>query len=229
MTAYGQFCPVALGAEIFAERWTPLVVRELLAGARRFTDIQRGVPRMSRNLLAQRLVSLQGAGIVERRAPADGGRGHEYHLTEAGRELAAVVEALGAWGIRWASKDLTDEHLDPDFLMWAIRRLVRVDALPERRVVVHFRFRRGARVDAARQYWLVLDRPNVDVCLFDPGHDVDVELLGEVDALARLCLGQLTLAQAVKAGRVELAGAPRHRRGLFDWLGVTHFATAAAH
>ena len=123
MRTYGQYCPIARGAEIFAERWTPLIVRELLAGARRFNDIQRGVPRMSRNLLAQRLVSLQGAGIVERRA-ASAGRGHEYHLTAAGRELGGVVEALGTWGFRWASRDLTDEHLDPDFLMWALRRLV---------------------------------------------------------------------------------------------------------
>ena len=222
MTTYGQFCPVALGAEIFAERWTPLIVRELLAGARRFSEIQRGVPRMSRNLLAQRLVSLQQAGIIERHTDGEG-RVPRYQLTAAGRELGAVVDALGTWGYRWASKDLTDEHLDPDFLMWALRRMVRVDALPDHRVVVLFRFRRHDD----RHYWLVLDRPEVDLCLFDPGYDVDVELYGEVEALARVCLGQLPLAQAVRAGRVELSGAPRHRRGLYDWLGVTRFAAMA--
>ena len=222
MSAYGQFCPVALGAEIFAERWTPLIVRELLTGARRFSDIQRGVPRMSRNLLVQRLVSLQRAGIVDRRPPAVGGRGHEYHLTPAGRELGAVVDALGTWGYRWASQDLTDEHLDPDFLMWALRRRVRVDALPEGRVVVLVTFRRHQ----TRRYWLVLNRPDVDLCLFDPGFAVDVELRAEVEALARVCLGHLPLAPAARAGRVEISGAPRHRRGLFGWLGVTRFAAA---
>src|SRR6185312_5880513 len=104
MTAYGQFCPVALGAEIFAQRWTPLILRELLMGGKRFSDIQRGVPRMSRNLLTQRLNSLRRSGIIEQ-TPADGGHGYEYRLTVAGRELSGVIDALGIWGYRWASKD----------------------------------------------------------------------------------------------------------------------------
>src|SRR4030095_12825107 len=124
MSTYGQFCPVALGAEIFAERWTPLIVRELLAGGRRFSDIHRVVPNISRNLLVQRLESLQRSGIIDRRK-ARNGRGHEYRLTDAGRELGTVIDALGTWGYKWASKDLTDEHLDPDFLMWALRRMAR--------------------------------------------------------------------------------------------------------
>ena len=221
MSAYGQFCPVALGAEIFAERWTPLIIRELLAGARRFSDIQRGVPRMSRNLLAQRLVSLQRAGIIDRRAPSNG-KGPEYHLTEAGHELGGVVDALGTWGYTWASKDLTDEHLDPDFVMWALHRTGSVDALPDGRVVVFVRF----RGDAKHQYWLVLKRPDVDLCYIDPGFDVDVEMRAEIEAMARVCLGELSLVQAMKAGRVDLSGAPRHRRGLCDWLSVTRSAAA---
>jgi DNA-binding HxlR family transcriptional regulator len=221
MSAYGQFCPVALGAEIFAERWTPLILREMLAGARRFSDIQRGVPRMSRNLLAQRLVSLQHAGIIDRRVGSDT-RSPEYHLTDAGRALGGVIEALGTWGYTWASKDLTSEHLDPDFIMWALRRMVRVDALPEQRVVVHVSFRR----DQKHRYWLVLQRPEVDLCLIDPGFDVDVELRAETEALARVCLGHLPMTQAVKSGRIEVNGAPRHRRGICTWLGTTRFAHA---
>jgi len=221
MTTYGQFCPVALGAEIFAERWTPLILRELLAGGRRFSDIHRGVPRISRNLLVQRLESLRRAGIVDRRA-AENGRGHDYRLTDAGRELGAVVDALGTWGYRWASRDLTDEHLDPDFLMWALRRMVRVDALPDERVVVLFRFPRHRD----RHFWLVLRRPDVDLCLFDPGFEVDVAVDAEVEALARVCLGHLALAQAMKAGQIELRGPSRHRRALGGWLGVTRFAAA---
>jgi len=221
MASYGQFCPVALGAEIFAERWTPLILRELLAGGRRFSDIHRGVPRISRNLLVQRLESLQRAGIIDRHA-AKNGRGHEYRLSDAGRELGAVIDALGTWGYKWASKDLTDEHLDPDFLMWALRRMVRVEALPEQRVVVMFRFKRPRN----RQFWLVLERPDVDLCLFDPGYEVDVALDADVEALARVCLGHLGLLQAVKAGQIELSGPSHHRRALCSWLGVTRFATA---
>ena len=222
MSSYGQFCPIALGAEIFAERWTPLILRELLMGGRRFNDIQRGLPRISRNLLAQRLHSLQKSGIIEQQT-TDGGRGHEYCLTVAGRELGAVIDALGTWGYRWASKDLSDENLDPDFLMWALRRMIRVDALPDERVVVLFRFRRVAD----RVYWLVLQRPEVDLCLFDPGHDVSLEILAEVEALARVCLGQVGLLQVIRAGDVEVHGAPRYRKALPSWLGVTRFAALA--
>ncbi|MEW5918879.1 MAG: helix-turn-helix domain-containing protein [Gemmatimonadota bacterium] len=222
MSAYGQFCPVALGAEIFAERWTPLILRELLAGGRRFSDIHRGVPRISRNLLVQRLDSLRRAGIIDRRT-AQTGRGHEYQLTQAGRELGSVIDALGTWGYKWASKDLTDEHLDPDFLMWALRRMVKVDALPAHRVVVLFRFPR----EQDRHFWLVLERPSVDLCLFDPGFDVDLELRAEVHALARVCLGHAPLLQVMKAGQVEVLGAPSQRRALCTWLGTTRFATAA--
>ena len=139
MKGYGQFCPVALAAEVFAERWTPLILRELLSGAHHFADLHRGVPRISRNLLCQRLDALAHGGIIERR-PAPNGRGHEYWLTAAGREFGPVIEALGIWGYKWAAHDLRDEHLDPDFLMWVMHRLVRIENLPERRVVILFRF-----------------------------------------------------------------------------------------
>lgn len=222
MTDYGQFCPVALGAEIFAERWTPLILRELLMGGRRFSDIQRGVPRMSRNLLAQRLHSLQSSGIIEQ-LPADGGHGYEYRLTAAGRELGAVIDALGTWGYRWASKDLTEKDLDPDFLMWSLRRLVRTDTLPEERVVLLFRFRRYAD----RVFWLVLQRPDVDLCLFDPGYEVNLEIDATVEALAGVCLGHVALLEAMRDGGVEVHGAPRLRNALGSWLGVTRFAALA--
>lgn len=223
MADYGQFCPVALGAEIFAERWTPLIVRELLMGGRRFSDIQRGVPRMSRNLLTQRLHSLQRSGIIEQ-VTGDGGHGHEYRLTSAGRELSTVIDALGNWGYRWASKDLADKDLDPDFLMWTLRRLIKPDALPEERVVLLFRFQRHKD----HLYWLVLHRPEVDLCLFDPGYEVSLEIEATVEALARVCLGHIPLVEAIREGGVEVRGAPHHRRALPGWLGVTRFAAMAS-
>jgi DNA-binding HxlR family transcriptional regulator len=219
MTAYGQFCPVALGAEIFAERWTPLIVRELLIGARGFADLHRGVPRISKNLLVQRLESLRHSGMIEL-VPDGHGRRHEYRLTAAGRALGPVIDALGVWGYNWASKDLHDEQLDPDFLMWSLRRLVRVDALPEERIVIVFRFHR--HMD--RYYWLVLQRPEVDLCRNDPGYDVSLEVEGSVSALARVCLGQMDLPCAVRSAEIEVRGAPRYRHALGSWLGVTRFA-----
>jgi DNA-binding HxlR family transcriptional regulator len=223
MAEYGQFCPVALGAEIFAERWTPLILRELLMGGRRFSDIQRGVPRMSRNLLTQRLHSLRQSGIIEQ-LPAADGHGYEYHLTTAGRELRVVIDALGTWAYRWASKDLTGKDLDPDFLMWSLRRLVRADALPDERVVLLFRFVRYQD----RVYWLVLHEHQVDLCLSDPGYEVNLEIEAEVEALARVCLGHLPLLQAMRDGEVTVHGAPHHRKAFPSWLAVTRFAALAA-
>ena len=140
MKGYGQFCPVAKAAEIVAERWTPLVLRELLCGSRRFNDLHRGVPLMSRTLLAGRLERLEDAGIV-RSATRARGRGREYHLTAAGEELRPLIECLGEWGQRWARAQVGRGDLDPGLLMWDIHRRVNLEALPPERVVVRFDFR----------------------------------------------------------------------------------------
>ena len=221
-TTYGQFCPVALGAEVLAERWTPLIVRELLSGSYRFSDLQRGLPGVSRNLLTQRLSQLTRQGLVERRAAAAGPR---YQLTEAGRALAPIIDALGEWGYRWAAKDLRPEHLNPDLLMWFLRRRVRTDKLPDHRTVVRFEF----RADAPRRvFWLILQRPEADLCIKDPGFGTDLEVVAGIEAMARVYLGHMTLAAAVRAGEVELTGPTAARRGLHGWLGISPFATAAA-
>jgi DNA-binding HxlR family transcriptional regulator len=136
-TTYGQFCPVALAAEIVAERWTPLILRELLNGSRQFNDLHRGLPRISRALLAQRLGHLERASLLQKR-PAGGG--HEYHLTAAGQVLRPVIEALGTWGYTWAASKLREDHLDPGLLMWFLRRQLRAEQLPEQRTVVRFEF-----------------------------------------------------------------------------------------
>jgi DNA-binding HxlR family transcriptional regulator len=223
MSRYAQFCPVALAAEVFAERWTPLILRELLSGARRFADIHRGVPRISRNLLCQRLDALAHSGII-RRKPIAQGHGFEYQLTDAGREFAPVVEALGAWGYKWSSRDLRDEDLDPDFVIWVMHRLVRKKNLPDHRVVVFFQFKQSPK----RRYWLILDPSEIDVCLFDPGYNIDLEVLADVRALADICLGHLTVADAVRRGALTLSGARQVCKQFPTWLGTAHYASAIA-
>src|SRR5690349_19745315 len=134
MTQYGQFCPVAKAAEVFAERWTPLVARELMCGSTTFNDLKRGVPLMSRTLLVTRLRELERAGVVERR-PATGRSTHTYHLTPAGEELMPIVMGLGEWGQRWVRKKVTREDLDPTLFMWDLRRSLDVERVPDDRTV----------------------------------------------------------------------------------------------
>jgi len=219
---YGQFCPVSRGAEIFAERWTPLILRELLNGSHRFSELQLGLPRISRNLLTQRLVSLVSAGVVERR-PAERGRGVSYHLTSAGEELRSVVEALGAWGYRWGGTDLPSGQLDPVLLMWFIRRRVQVKALQRARTVVRFDFRRPRR-----SFWLRIEPPAVDLCFTDEGFDVELAVDADVAALAAVWLGRLPLADAIAAGSIRLDG-DQDARPLFGrWFGLSPFAGGGA-
>ena len=220
MRGYGQFCPVALGAEVFAERWTPLILRELLAGSHRFSELQRGLPGIPRALLTQRLGSLQRAGLIERR-PTKAGRGSEYHLSPAGLQFQPVVEALGRWGYRWAAEQLRPDNLDAGLLMWFLRRRVRVDRLPDRRVTVQFEFRDGDK----RHFWLVLDRPEVDLCLGDPGFDTDLCVTTDVRAFTQVYLGQVSIAHALGDGSVALAGRSDLRRAFGGWIGVSPFAT----
>jgi len=186
---YGQFCPVSRGAEVFAERWTPLILRKLLNGSHRFSELQIGLPRISRNLLTQRLASLAAAGIIERR-PAERGRGFSYHLTPAGEELRPVVEALGAWGYRWGGTDLPSAELDPVLLMWFIRRRIQLQAFRRRRTVVRFDFRRPRR-----SFGLRIETPTVDLCFADEGFDVELAVDADLAALTAVWLGRMRLAE----------------------------------
>jgi DNA-binding HxlR family transcriptional regulator len=219
---YVQFCPVSRGAEIFAERWTPLILRELLNGSHRFTELQLGLPGISRNLLTQRLGSLVSAGVIERR-PATRGRGFSYHLTSAGVELRPVVEALGAWGYRWGGSGVPSGQLDPVLLMWFIRRRVRLQAIRRARTVVRFDFRRPRR-----SFWLRIEPPAVDLCFTDEGFDVELAVDADLAALTAVWLGRLRLAEAIAAGSIRFDG-DEDARSLFGrWFGLSPFADGGA-
>jgi DNA-binding HxlR family transcriptional regulator len=218
---YGQFCPVAKAAEIVAERWTPLVVRELLAGSHRFSDLRRGVPLMSPSLLSQRLKELESVGVVERRLAPDG-RNHEYHLTTAGQELEGVIGALGIWGRRWFHQSPSRRELDAGLLMWDIRRRVPGDHLPDHRVVIHFQI---AGTPASRKYWwLILEPDAVDLCMVDPGFGTDLTLATDVRTLTEVWVGNARLEDALARSRITLSGPAEYRRRLPQWLGLNVFS-----
>jgi DNA-binding HxlR family transcriptional regulator len=219
MAGYGQFCPVARASEIFAERWTPLVLREILVGRHHYSEILKGCHRISPSLLGQRLRTLEAVGVIETR-PNPAGRGSTYHLTDAGRQLGELVVALGNWGQSWL--ELQPRHLDSDVLMWAILTHLHLDRLPPQRRVVRFEFR-----DEKKRYWLVLRRDDPDICYSDPLYGDDLVIRTDLEALTRVYLGQLSLADAQRCGLLETEGPRELARSLAAWFPVSSFASHA--
>lgn len=213
MKGYGQFCPLALASEIVGERWTPLVLRELILGERRFNDIHRGVPRMSPALLSRRLKSLERAGIIERERC--GGR-TEYALTEAGTELAPAMESLALWGKRWLPATLSDDNADPDLVMWDMHRRMNHAQMPDTRTVIQFEF--TDQPISKRLRWIVGDASGVDLCITDPGFDVDVFVSTDSRTVTLVWYGDMLLRRAMADGKIEVHG-PRHLCDAFPlWL-----------
>lgn len=223
---YGQFCPVAKAAEIVAERWTFLVVRELLLGSRRFNDLQRGVPLMSPSLLSQRLKEMQRAGIV-RKVAGDGPKSAQYELTEAGAQLRPIVEGLGVWGLRWAHDRITREDLDPGLLMWDMRRGIAAEHLPAGRSVIEFDY--GAREKKKRTWWLVVTDGDVDLCLVYPGYEADLTISCDLRTMTDVWLGRLAVQDALRSGAIQLEGRKELIRSFPKWLGQSSIVTAEAH
>lgn len=219
MTSYGQFCPVAKAMELLDERWTLLVLREMLAGSTHFNDLRRGNPKMSPTLLSKRLRTLERAGVIRR--SVEGGR-TSYTLTDCGEELRGVVESLGAWGMRWIG-ELGEEDLDPHLLMWDMRRTVPVDAWPPGRTVVAFELLDVA--PKAARWWLCVSGGEADVCDDDPGFDVTVTVAAELRTLVGIWRGDVSWGQAVKDGLVELAGSSTAVRSVPGWLGQMQLAS----
>ena len=215
---YGQYCPVAKAAEVLCERWTLLIVRDVMEGAHRFTDLYAGLPGISRTLLSQRLRMLEREGLVERRA-VDGGRA-EYWLTAVGQDLQPAVFALGGWAARNYSREPGRDELDPTVLMLWIQRHVDVRALPSGRTLVRFEFH-GARPPRA---WLLIEDGVPAVCREDPGFETDLIVTASVATLHRVFGGRLSLSAAVRDGSVAFEGSGTHRRAFTHWFGYSPFA-----
>lgn len=221
MDSYRQFCPVAKAAEVITRKWTPLVVRELLQGSHRFNELRRGLPGISPTMLSRRLDELESASVVRRREAEDGGH-PTYHLTRAGEELKPIVEGLGVWGKRWSRAELDREDLDAGLLMWDLHRRLEEDRLPDDRVVVRFRFRDAPEEE--RDFWLVLDGGDVDLCLRDRGFDADLRVVTDVRTLTRVWLGDAPMSRAVSRRKIRMLGPPDLRRAFPGWLGLSLFA-----
>lgn len=214
MEGYGQFCPVSKAAEVICQRWTPLILRELLVGSSRFNEIRRGLPTCSSALLSKRLKDLERAGIVERQVSDDAG---SYGLTEAGKDLFPIILGLGEWGQRWARSDYRADELDPSLLLWDVRRNLQPGGLGDKPVTIQFVFR--ALPPRRRFYWLVVDTHDVDLCLANPGRDVDVIIEAELRALTEVWMGDTSFTEALSDGRIVLRGPKQLTRRIPAWFG----------
>jgi len=222
MKGYGQFCPVAKGAEIFGERWTPLIVRELMSGSHRFNELRRGNPLMSPSMLSQRLKTLESVGVIERRTAADGSDNVEYYLTPAGEDLGPIVMQLGVWGQRWARAQLTPEDYDPALLMWDMRRRIDIDQFPQGRTVVFFEFLDAPR--KTRFWWMVVSDGEADLCMKNPGHEVDLHVRSKIETMCQIWMGNDTVRRGAASGELQLHGSQELKRSLERWLGYSVFA-----
>jgi DNA-binding HxlR family transcriptional regulator len=218
MRTYGQYCPIARGAEIFAERWTPLIVRNLSVGCGSFNEILAGAPGLSRTLLSQRLKQLERLGVVES-SPKPAGRGRCYELTRAGHDLFKVCVSLGEWGAHWL--DIAPQHLDPFVALWSMCNALRRERLPERRVVIQFNFTGRPRPE---RYWLLIEKGDTEICKTYLGLDEELFITAEAEAFVKWHAGHLTWAQATREGRIQLDGAPSLVRAFPTWNARSMFA-----
>lgn len=224
--SYKQFCPVAMASEVLCSRWTMIIIRELVCGSTRFNDLRRGVPRMSPALLSKRLRDLETAGIVSRVAAGGKSAGYEYRLTPSGRELEPIIKAFGNWGQRWMEVAPTLQNLDPELLMWDMRRSLVLPRLPRRRSVVQFIY---SDLPLKKQrYWLVIEASGVvDVCSIDPGFDVNLFVKTDLRTMTAIWLGITGLGTAISDDAFLMVGDRELEESFPAWIGLSPFASEA--
>jgi len=216
---YGQFCPVAKALEILGERWTILIVREMLMGGKRFNELQRGLNQISPTILTKRLNDLTNAGIAIRKK-IPGQRGYEYFLTEMGKELLPVVVSIGEWGMRWARGKMDDADLDLELLMLYLQRSIVADKLPGNETVIRFKF---TDIDQFSDWWIVVANDNIDVCVRDPGKEVDVYFTTDLRTMIEVWMGDAAYKTAISDGRLILVGQSAMTRNVESWLAPSAF------
>jgi DNA-binding HxlR family transcriptional regulator len=216
---YGQYCPIALAAEVFAERWTPIIIRNLSLGCGRFNEILDGAPGLPRSVLSQRLRSLERSGIVRR---TQSGRSTAYALSPSGRELAEVCVTLGAWGARW--REVPAEDQDPYLSLWILSRMIDPGTLPRHRVVVRFTI---TGRPAPNRFWLVVSAAGNEVCAEPPGYAEDGQVVGDTAAVVRWCAGETPLGAAQRRGELSVTGPRWLIRQLAGWGRLSPYAGTA--
>lgn len=221
MKSYNQFCPIAKAAEIFCERWTALILRDLAGGATRFSQLQRGVPLASPTLLSKRLKDLEAEGIVERRKAPDG-HGATYHLTEAGEEFAPIVMALGVWGQRWSRRELAEHEIDLGLLLWALEKGAHPEYFGRRRTVVEFDL-----VDQPankRHWWFLNEGGRCELCLTRPDQQAQVFVSVSLADIIRVWRGDIAVSRAIGDGVMEVHAEKELRLAFRHWLGIAPIA-----
>jgi len=223
---YGQFCPVAMASEILCNRWTVLLVREMLCGSTRFNDLRRGVPRMSPALLSKRLKELELTGVIA--VTRNGENSTEYRLTDAGEELRPVIMGIGFWGQKWIESRASLRNLDPSLLMWDMRRNLNPEPLPKRRCTIQFLYH---DLDPAQQNWWLVITPTpgsaqekVDLCNVDPGFDVDLLVQSTLRSMTSVWMGLTNVQSEVRSGQIEIDGDKTIARDIQTWLTLSPFA-----
>lgn len=220
MRDYGQFCPIARSSELLAERWTPIIVRNLLNGCRTFNEIRQGAPGISTALLTQRLQALERHGVLERTVN-ESGRGATYELTEMGHALKAVCDAMGQWGARWL--EMEPRHLDPAYILWATTKLVDVERIPQGTTAVRF----ALRDRPSDNYWIILRRPQPELCTRGAPYDENLVVRTDSVTLVDLHLRHTSYREALSSGRLELEGPPVLARRFYSWFRTSPFAEFA--
>jgi DNA-binding HxlR family transcriptional regulator len=205
---------------VFNERWTPLIIREMMCGSKRFNELKHGNPMMSPSLLSQRLKFLEAAGVVEKKIHK--GESAEYFLTQSGKDLGEVVVRLGLWGLKWARSRLTREDYDPQLLMWDMRRRIDSSGFPQRRVVISFMFE--DMPSNRRAYWLIVDNGEVDLCVKFPGFDVDLAFVTTSKSMADVWMGYSTLKREIRKKNLTLRGGRDLKNSIDDWFSYSLFS-----
>jgi DNA-binding HxlR family transcriptional regulator len=216
MADYGQFCPVAKATEVVGEKWTMLIIRELMLGTCRFNDFQRALSRISPTLLTKRLKHLEARGIIIKKK-ISGQKGYEYRLTAAGKELSPLVETLAIWGMRWARGQMSDDELDVEFLMWDLQRRLQTEHLPAGETVICFTF---DELEQFKTWWIVVYDTKVDLCTEDPGKEVDLYINSTVRTLVEVWEGDVDLKAALASKGITTHGLRTLEKTMGDWLGL---------
>ncbi len=224
MTSYGQFCPVSKATEIIGEKWTLLILRELLMGTSRFSEFERSMSRISPTVLNKRLKQLEEKGVIVKKR-LSGQKGHEYRLTPMGKELEPLIEQIAIWGQRWARGQMSDDELDVELLMWDVHRRIHTASLPSGETVLSFSFK---ELTEYSRWWLVISGDDIDLCTEDPGRDVDLYISSDLRAMIEVWLGDVEFKAAIRDRTITVVGDKSLIRGMEDWFGLSKFHAVEA-